>query len=85
MKKAPFHEYRVRARLMTAMTAALVVALASCASQSVSDEDLTAGPQCPPNTTMKCYVRASAPDECFCANQGNIENTIETIMRRGPN
>jgi hypothetical protein len=85
MKKAPFHEYRAEARFAAVMISALVFAAAGCASQSHSGEPLAEGQRCPPRTTMKCYERASAPDECYCANRGNIENTVETIMRRGPN
>jgi hypothetical protein len=85
MKKAPFHDYRAEAMFAAVMISALVFAAAGCASQSPSGQPLAEGQICPPNTIMKCYERASAPDECFCANQGNIENTVETIMRRGPN
>lgn len=85
MNKAPCYEHHIKVGLTATMISALVVFAAGCASQSRSGEPLTEDQVCPRNTTMKCYERASAPDECFCANRGNIENTIESTMQRGPN
>ena len=85
MNKAHYYEHCVRVGLTATMISVLIVFATGCASQSRYDEPLAEGQTCPPRTTMKCYERASALDECFCANQGNIENTVESIMRRGPN
>jgi len=81
----PLSALDVKTRLTAVLLSTLAVVAAGCASQSTSDEELSANSPCPRNTTLKCFERASAPDECFCADRGNIENTIETIMRRGPN
>jgi hypothetical protein len=75
----------VKTRLTAALLLALAVTAAGCASQSYSDDELSAGSPCPRNTTLKCYKRTAAPEECSCVNQGNIEETFENIIGRGPN
>jgi hypothetical protein len=85
MKKGPFHGSRGNSGLAAVMISALVVVASGCASQTESYEDSTAGPQCPRNMTMKCYERTAQPAECSCVTQGNIEETFERIMQRGPN
>lgn len=75
----------LKTQLTAVMLFTLLVVAAGCASQSYSGEELSAGSPCPRNTTLKCHKRSAQPEECSCVNQGNIEETIENIIGRGPN
>jgi len=50
---------------------------AGCASQDGPGEPNEQRIQCPPNTTMRCFKRTPAPEECSCVSQQKIEELLD--------
>jgi hypothetical protein len=58
------------------------IVVAGCASTAAPnyDDDGASEPRCPRDYTMKCIKRTAAPDECSCVPDGDVRQTIESVI-----
>ncbi len=75
---------QIETNLMAIIISTLAIVAAGCTSQMESDEYSMARPSCPRNMILQCFKRTAQPAVCRCVTQGDLEETIESIIGSDP-